>query len=191
MSITDIEQSVFRILQGNNPSTVVQSLIEAINTSGMVCDFCGKVPVTHFYTTNPFMISGRVRTQFATCKNCHKIIESKNAGKLTNQAIKMLPMKARSKARKHFSELFSKFLSNIITSKKLEAGDLFDLHTARASAKEAKCELNTGHPTLGECTKLALLVVDGKKSCMVCAAAYLGEQDITGIIGHPRVKDLP
>jgi len=184
-----------------------------LDTSGIICDFCGKPDITHVYFTEPFMLGNIERSNFASCNSCAKSIDNRNITALVNRAVRLMPQNARRQAKGHFNNLYRTFFINLITKRRITPADIFDLQTARATAQHQKCEVRSGHPTLGECADIALLEVavsprEGqmlhaadagydvpedavwKPSCVVCASGILGLEKAEDIVGHPALRTL-
>ena len=165
-----------------------------LDTSGIICDFCGQPNCTNIYTCSPFMLGNIPRAQFMTCAPCAKLIDNRDIVRLSQQAVKMLPAVHRDKAKVAFSRIYKTFFNNLLNGRLISLSDIFELAMLRARAKHDKCELGTGHPTMGACNKLAYLVLKvpggSKKTCQVCAAQALGLNDLKSLILHPDLDTL-
>lgn len=165
-----------------------------LDTSGVICDFCGKPGITHIIFCHPFMLGNVPRAQFATCSSCLDLINTKNIRQLVTNACDMMPASARRMARVHFGGLYQTLLSNIITIRAVSPQDIFDLHIARSTSLRQKCQLRTGHTTVGGCNDLAYMEVETpsgwKKACGTCAAQQLGLPTIVDIVGHNQIRSL-
>lgn len=160
-----------------------------LDTSGIICDFCGKSGVVHIFTAQPMMIGGIPRTQHMACPSCRDLILNRNIRALVTQAANMLPQAARRQARTHFSAIFTELLSKIVADAAIQPSHIFDLHMLRARQKRTKCALRF-KPI---CTDLAFVMVSDsgwKPACLPCAAKVLGSDDPTFIVGHPQIKTL-
>lgn len=165
-----------------------------LDTSGIICDFCGKPGITHIIFCHSFMLGNVPRAQFATCNSCLDLINTKNTRQLITNACDMVPAAARRMARVHFGGLYQTLLNNIITIRVVSPQDIFDLHIARSTSMRQKCQLRTGHAIIGGCNDLAYIEVETpggwKKACATCAAQQLGLPTIVDIVGHNQVRSL-
>lgn len=167
-----------------------------LDTSGIICDFCGAGGVTMMYTGGPLMLGSVPRTQFMACDPCATLIADRNVGALVKQAAE--PLKGQSvsmlKVKAHFQKLFNQFFRTLLDSRKIEPSHIFDLQMLRARAQRIKCVIRTGHPKLGSCLELASLQVDmgqGKRpGCLTCITAALGADSFKDIIGDPQIYSL-
>jgi len=171
-----------------------------LDTSGIICDFCGKPGVTHVYFTKPFQLGGLERSNFASCGSCAKSISNRNITALVNRAVRRMPLEARRSAKSHFKQIYNTFFIKLTAKREMTPADIFDLQTARATAKHQKCAVRFGHPVLGECSVIALLevgIVDADEesgrwmpSCIICASGVLGLETAEDIIDHPAIRTL-
>jgi hypothetical protein len=165
-----------------------------LDTSGVICDFCGKQGITQIIFCRPFMLGNVPRAQFAACDACVNLITTQNTRQLITNACNLLPAATRREGRKYFAGLYHTLINNIITINAVTPEHIFDLHVARATSMRQKCQLRTGHPVVGGCNDLAYVEVETpsgwKKSCATCAAQQLGLQEIVEIVGHSQIRSL-
>lgn len=165
-----------------------------LDTSGMICDFCGKPGITQIIFCRPFMLGRLLRAQFAACDTCVNLINTQNTRQLITNACNMMPAEVRRAGRVHFAGLYQTLISHIIAIRAVTPQDIFDLFVARATSMHQKCQLRTGHPVIGECNDLAYVEVetpDGwKKSCSTCAAQHLGLKEVVDIVCHQKIRSL-
>ena len=165
-----------------------------LDTSGIICDFCGKPGITQIIFCRSFMLGNVPRAQFAGCDSCIDLINTRNTRQLITNACNMMPAAVRRAGRIHFADLYQTLISNIIMIRAVTPQDIFDLHIARTTAMHQKCQLRTGHPVIGGCNDLAYVEVETpggwKKSCSTCATQQLGLKEIVEIVGHSQIRSL-
>jgi len=164
-----------------------------IDTSGLICDFCGGIEVIEIHNTRPIQLGGRLRTQHMSCSSCSQLVATRNIRGLISLAANMLPPEIRRQVRIHFREVFQLFFGNLLDTFTIAPSHIFDLQMLRARSLNQKCSIRSGHPALGACNDLAYIEIDldgWKKACMVCATDALGADEISQILMHPDIRNL-
>ena len=167
-----------------------------LDTSGIICDFCGGSGVTSLHTHIPMVIGDRMRMQQMSCDTCGQFIANNNIRALVTQAANMarpLPDERRG-FRIYFRKIYQLMLDNIINTQTVGPDHIFELQMGRARSLALKCEIRKGHPTLGECGVLAFIEVDignkWQRSCLICAAGVLGLSKAHDAAMHPNTRSL-